>query len=92
MEYTLKVTNVTGNLPSLKFKLDPVDGVDDAPVTTESHENGVSISSARQIPGDHTDKYTLNVEWEPSTKEEDDLALMGMVDYITVSVTATQID
>lgn len=90
MEYTLKVTNVTGNLTSLKFTLGPVDG--EPAVITESHENGVSISSARQIPGDHTDKYTLNVDWEQSENEEDDLALIGMVDYITVSVTATQID
>lgn len=90
MEYTLKVTNVTGNLTPLKFTLGPKDG---APaVTLKSHENGVSISSANQIPGDHTDKYTLNVDWKPNVNEEDDLALMGIVDYITVSVTATQID
>lgn len=91
MEYTLKVTNVTGNLPSLKFTLKPADK-NTPSAMLNSHENGVSISSARQIPGDHTDKYTLNVDWEQSENEEDDLALIGMVDYITVSVTATQID
>lgn len=91
MEYTLKVTNVTGNLPQLKFTLKNAN--DDTPaVTTQSHEKGISVSSARQIPGKHTDKYILNVVWEPSSDEKDDLALMGMVDYITVSVTATQID
>ena len=91
MEYTLTVENVTGNLAPLKFTLKNADA-DTPPVTTEKYENGLSITSARQIAGDHTDKYTLNIVWEPSAVEEDDLALMGMVDYITVSVTATQVD
>ncbi len=91
MEYTLTVTNVTGNLKPLKFTLTPADG-DTAPITTEKHENGISINGACQIPGNHTDKYNLNIVWEPSANEEEDLALIGMVDYITVSVTATQID
>ena len=91
MEYTLTVTNVTGNLAPLKFTLNPADE-NTSPVTTESYENGISINSACQMPGEHTDKYTLNIVWEPSDNEEDDLALIGMVDYITVSVTATQID
>lgn len=91
MEYTLTVTNVTGNLTPLKFKLDPADSTS-APVTVESYENGISINSARQIPGEHTDKYNLMIVWEPSPNEETDLALMGMVDYITVSVKASQID
>ncbi len=90
MEYTLTVTNVTGNITPLKFKLTPTEGAPS--VTTESYENGISINSAGQIPGEHTDKYTLNIVWEPSEKEEDDLALIGMVDYITVSVTAAQVD
>jgi hypothetical protein len=90
MEYTLTVKNVTGNLTPLKFTLS-ADG-DTPPVTTESYENGISINSACQIPGEHTDKYALNIVWEPSDNEEDDLALIGMVDYITVSVTASQID
>ncbi len=90
IEYTITVTNVTGNLAPLKFTLS-ADG-DTPQVTAESHENGISINSARRIPGEHTDKYTLNIVWEPSDNEEDDLALIGMVDYITISVTATQID
>ncbi len=91
MEYTLTVTNVTGNLTPLKFTLNRADE-NTSPVTTESYENGISINSACQIPGEHTDKYTLNIVWEPSDNEEDDLALIGMVDYITISVTAAQID
>ncbi len=91
MEYTLKVTNVTGNLTPLKFKLAPADA-NTPSVTAESYENGISINTARQIPGKHTDKYVLNIVWEKSANEEDDLALIGMVDYITVSVTATQMD
>lgn len=93
MEYTLKVTNVTNNITPLKFTLKPADDSTNTPaVTTESHENGISISSARQLPGEHTDKYSLNIVWEPSQNEAEDLALIGMVDYITVSVTASQID
>ena len=89
-EYTLTATNVTGTLP-LKFKL-ASKGEKTPDATVDSYEDDISISSARQIPGDHTDEYTLDVIWEPSAKGEDDLALMGMVDYITVSVTVTQID
>lgn len=86
VEYTLTVKNETGNIP-LKFKLNPAEG---APlVTTESYVNGISINSACQIPGKHTDKYNLTIVWETS---DSDLDLIGMVDYITVSVTATQID
>ncbi len=91
MEYTLTVTNVTGNLAPLKFKLNRADE-NTSPVKTESYEKGISINSVCQIPGEHTDKYTLDIVWEPSANDEDDLALIGMVDYITVSVTATQID
>lgn len=90
MEYTLTVTNKTGNLSPLKFKLNAVDGTV-TPVTTENHENGISVYGVSQIPGKHTDKYLLNIVWEP-TDEEDALARIGMVDYITVSVTATQVD
>ncbi len=91
MAYTLTVKNETGNLTPLKFKLMPADAATPS-VTTESYENGISMNTACQIPGEHTDKYTLNIVWEPSANEEDDLALIGMVDYITVSVTATQMD
>ncbi len=92
MEYTLTVTNVTGNITPLKFRLSPAD--DTTPrITTQKHENGISISSARQIPGDHTDKYNLEIVWEQDHNDlEKDLDFIGMVDYITVSVTAAQID
>ncbi len=91
MEYTLKVTNVTGNIAPLKFKLKPADANTPA-VTTESYDNGISINSAVRIPGNHTENYKLNIVWDKNENEEKDLALIGMVDYITVSVTATQID
>ncbi len=90
MEYTLTVTNVTGNLEPLKFTLYSVDGTI-TPVSSESYENGISKYGVTQIPGEHTDKYRLNIIWEPSDKEKA-LESMGMVDYITVSVTATQVD
>ncbi len=89
VDYTLKVTNETGNLP-LQFKLTPVG--DSAPVTAESFENGISTSTARREAGSFTDKYTLTVSWQESADKEADLAYMGMVDYITLSVTVTQVD
>ncbi len=87
VDYTLKVTNVTGNIPSLKFKLTPVGGAPQ--ITTESYENGISINSVRRQPGSYTDNYTLAIVWD---KSANDLAYIGMVDYITVSVTVTQVD
>ncbi len=90
VEYTLKVTNVTGNLP-LKFTLAPKEeSGNTAPAMTTKHENGVSISSARREPGDYTDTYILNIIWD-NTDPENNLAYIGMVDYITLSVTATQV-
>lgn len=95
VEYTLTVTNVTRNLP-LKFTLtpDPADGGNTPHATLDSYDkdNGISISSARREPKEHTDKYKLKIIWEPNSNNKNDLELMGMVDYITVSVKATQID
>ena len=104
VEYTVKVTNVTRNLP-LEFTLTPkaeaaasegqnTPSEDQAasPIMTPSHSDGISTNNARQIPGDHTDEYILNITWKPNEDNEEDLALIGMVDYVTVSVTAAQID
>lgn len=81
VEYTVEVAQVTNNLP-LSLSLANQDG---APILTQ---NGTQFT-ARQLPGNHTDKYSLKIEW---TNTGNDLALMGMVDHITVTVTATQID
>ncbi len=90
VEYTLKVTNVTGNLP-LAFTLAPEDAPGNtAPEMTTKYENGISISSARREPGDYTDTYILNIVWDDAN-QENNLAYMGMVDYITLSVSATQV-
>ncbi len=92
IKYTLTVKNVTGNIPQLKFTLKPAN-VNTPSVEAESYENGISINSAvRRTIGDYTDEYYLNIVWEASSSEEADLALMGMVDYITISVTATQVE
>ncbi len=89
VEYTVKVTNMTGNIPPLRFQLTSEDGT--AAGTTE-YANGVSTNKVRRTPGTHTDKYHLSIVWEPSENPDDDLALIGMVDVITISVTATQVD
>ncbi len=90
MEYTLTVKNVTGNLVPLKFRLSAADA-GESPVITESHADGISINSVCRIPGEYTDRYILNIAWEPADSEKA-LECIGMVDYITVSVTATQAD
>ncbi len=88
VEYAIKVVNVTGNLPTLRCTLSPVG--DSPAVTLKSSANGEEEYSAIQKePGTHTDKYTLNIVWDET---ENDLDYIGMVDYITISVTATQID
>ncbi len=81
VEYTVTVTNVSKNLP-LSFRMEKKDS---AP---EPIGDGTTFT-ANQLPGSHTDEYILYIEWP---KGENDLSLMGMVDYITVTVTATQID
>jgi len=81
VEYTVTVTNATNNLP-LHLRM----------IKTDSSQNkeGNNITfTEQQLPGDHTDHYTLYIDWRP---EDDDPALMGMVDYIAVTVTAVQID
>lgn len=81
VEYTVDVTNVTNNLP-LRFRMEKV-----ASSPTVQAEN--TTFTAQQLPGNHTDQYTLYIDWGEA---DGDLARMGMVDYITVTVTAAQID
>lgn len=95
VEYTITVTKVTDNLP-LEITLTPEDSTgEDKNPNSISGDGGkkTSINISRQIPIEHTDKFKLKMEWEPNSNDsEADLALMGMVDYITVSIKATQID
>lgn len=77
VEYTITVTNETKDLP-LTFR-----------IGGSAASTGGTTFTAQQVPGNHTDQYTLNIEW-PAV--EDNPARIGMVDYITVTVTATQID
>jgi len=82
VEYTVEVTNETKNLP-LCLSQKKEDGS-----FSDSVEDSITFTD-QQIPGSHIDSYTLRVYWP---KGDNDLALMGMVDYITVKVTAVQID
>ncbi len=81
VEYTVEVANETRNLP-LSFRMEA-----GGPAVTEN-ANGFSFTN-QEIPGSHTDTYTLYIDWESA---DNDPAYMGKVDYITVTVTATQID
>ncbi len=91
VEYTITVKNETNNLP-LSFRMEK--GSSSPDVTRDG-----ATFTAQQLPGDHTDKYTLYIEWpkpEGDGKEQEnrekELSRMGMVDHITVTVTAAQID
>ncbi len=81
VEYTIAVTNVTKNLP-LSFRMEKTG---DSPAVAA---DGTTFT-AQQLPGSHDDSYTLYIDWAAA---DNDLARMGMADYITVTVTAAQID
>jgi len=90
VECKIAIESVTGNLPSVELKLVPE--ANTPVVTSESDGSGASISTA-QIAAGETAKYNLKITWTPNEENpEDDLAYMGMVDYVTIAVTATQID
>lgn len=82
VEYTIAVTNATNNLPLLIR-------VTNTGTPDEVKEGNNIAFTKQQLPGDHTDNYTLYICWPADDK---DPAPMGMVDYITVTVTAAQID
>ncbi len=83
VKYTITVTNETKNLP-LEFSMEKK-----AEPSAELSEQPDGTYTAQQLPGGHTDEYTLSIRWNEANK---DPALMGMVDHITVTVTAAQID
>jgi len=78
VEYEVTVVNQSGNLP-LKFY---VDG-------SNATENPVKRTLKPMAVEDVLHEYSLVIEW-PDTLTSADLA--GLVDHITVSVSATQID
>jgi len=81
VEYTIEVTNVTKNLP-LQLSMGKESS---APAV---QKNDITFTE-QKLPGSHTDNYTLRIEWP---EKNNDSTLMGKVDYILVTVTATQID
>lgn len=81
VEYTVTITNVTKNLP-LHFRMEKAGG------STDASEDGITLTG-QQLAIGHTDQYTLYIEWK---EEDNNPAQMGMVDYITVTITAVQID
>jgi len=95
VEYTIAVKNATNNLP-LSFRMEKAD-------TSSADLSGTGTTfTAQQVPGSHDDRYTLYIKWqkagdtgdteEDQKAKEAELALMGMVDLITVTVTAAQVD
>jgi hypothetical protein len=76
--YSIELKNETGNLP-LELTIEDLQANDTA-VSGTTYQ--VSAQESKT-----TFTYTLNVNW---TDQSDDY--MGMVDYVTVTVKATQID
>lgn len=85
VDYTITVTKETNNLP-LEFS------VTKEGVVPESWSKDNMTLNEQQIPGSHDDKYILHIKWIANEDKDKDLALAGMVDHITVTVTATQAD
>lgn len=81
MEYTVTVSNETNNLP-LEFNMEKKEA------SPTARGSGATFTE-RQIPGSHTDEYILHIDWK---KQDDNVARMGMVDHVMVTVTAAQID
>lgn len=92
VEYTITITNVTENLP-LMFRL-----IKSGTSSDESDEQDwvhkYESSFPQQIPCKSTENYTLEIKSELNGLDDPDidLDLIGRVDYITVTVTATQVD
>lgn len=87
VEYTMEVTT-EGNLP-LTFSMTK------SGASPDIEDESRTKFTAQQLPGDHRDNYSLTIQWpEPANANDKarDLKQMGMVDYITVTVTATQTD
>ncbi len=92
VEYTVTINNMTKNLPLVLSLVTPPTVVKDDTTTDD-----IAVT-AHQDPGSHSDEYTLHITWpknDVNYEETDaarDLALMGMVDHIVVTVKAVQID
>lgn len=83
VEYEIEVINDTENLPlSLELK----EG--NTSLATATGKDKITFKD-QKAPGNHKDEYNLKIKWEAGMG---DVARMGMVDYIAVTVTATQID
>lgn len=86
VDCTIEVTNVTKNLP-LKFC---VTKEGSTPDESAWKDNGCTLAM-QQLPAGGGTAYTLHIKWVNQDAQQD-LDLMGQVDYITVTVTATQVD
>jgi len=88
MKYTLTIAKKTNNLPMLTFKLN--DNKFDMKGNSENGESTTTIECT--LPPNQTNEYNLEAYWDPDSDENKDLAFMGMVDDITITVKAEQID
>lgn len=93
VEYTITVEHKTDNL-SLSYYISKIPKEADDTLNDVKWETFGYNLTTQQIPGNHTDEFILYIKWEYDSKDnqEDNLDLIGQVDYITVTVTATQVD
>ena len=86
VEYKISVKHETDNLP-LQFYIskEEVGNFDETIWMPKKFE-----MTANQLPNSGSDNYNLYIYWQDDS--DIDLDLIGRVDYITVTVTATQVD
>ncbi len=85
VSYVVEIKNHTKNLPLTAT----LTNKEDAPVPVIVMADETITFAAQQQPGEFTDEYTLRFTW-PSG--DWDIGLAGMVDHVTVTLTAVQRD
>lgn len=85
VDCTIEVTNVNNNLP-LEFCITEAEAT-----PSDWKKNGCTFD-AQQLSASEEATYILHIKWVGQAEPQKDLDLMGQVDYITVTVTATQAD
>ena len=87
MEYTLVIRNETGNLPLTYVFQKDGDPTPYVPV------NGAYTIEKTLDPGEQGDTFYLDITWPVDVDPVDsNLAYMGMLDYISIKINATQVD
>jgi hypothetical protein len=87
--YDIIIKRVTSNIEPLEIALYNSMGT----LQPSEETDNSKTYSVQAAPVGQTDTYGLRLDWAEDTEGEDsNLQYMGMVDYYTITVTATQVD